>query len=324
MSSSSPRTKKLDIRAVVLLALIAFVALSRPTTSVQAATSSNLSVTISKIVVMASANSTLLLEISNVGKNIRELDVELTVPMPLVLFGDNHWIRSWFAHGDTILANLTIFAPSSAAGTTVQSSIVATYKVIGETIPSTETHAISFLIRGWIDMATYEITVSPDPALPGSEITISGNLLNRGVIPAMYVNVTVAADPPLVGDSVKPTYVGEVDPNAPAPFSVTATVDSGATAGSYQASVLVYYRDDLQLDRAFTIPVSFTIVAELPKTETTKTGIIDQLLSNPGQLLSNPGALLSNGVVVLGLVALIVLLAIIIYIRRRRRQTPET
>jgi hypothetical protein len=257
-----------------------------------------------------------MLEIVNVGDYLKELDVALTVPSSLVLFGDNHWIRSWFAHGDAIRANLTVFVPSSAAGTTVQGSIVAQYKAAGETTVSSETHAISFLVRGWIDITVYEITVDPDPALPGSEITISGNILNRGVIPAMYTNVTVAAEPPLVKDSVKPTYVGEVDPNAPAPFSVTAVVDSGATEGSYRTTILAYYRDDLQLDHAVAVPVSFTVVLELPKTETTKTSIIDRLLSNPAQLLSNPTA-------VLGIAAVIVLLAIVAYVRGRKRVTAQ-
>jgi hypothetical protein len=93
--------------------------------------------------------------------------------------------------------------------------------------------------------------------------------------------------------------------------------------GNYPASILVYYRDDLQLDHAIAVRISFTVVLELPRTETTKTSIIDQLLSNPGQLLSNPSALLSNPTVVLGLVALIVLLAILAYLRRRKRETAE-
>jgi hypothetical protein len=295
--------------------LIGFIAFAPSITNSHAAMSANLSVTSSTNVFVASTNSTLMLEITNVGNYLKELDVALTLPPPLVLFGDNHWIRPSFAHGNTIRANLTVFAPSSATGATVQGSMTAVYKVVGETTSSTETHTISFLVRGWIDIKVYEVIVDPDPVLPGGEITISGNLLNRGVIPAMYANVTVAADPPLMKDSVKPTYVGEVDPNAPAPFTVTATVDPDATEGSYRTSILAYYRDDLQLDHAIAIPVSFTVVLELPKTETTKTGIIDQLLLNPGALLSNP-------MVVLGLVALVVLLAILAYLRRRKRETP--
>ena len=308
MLSSNRCIRPLDIQTGFLLVLIGLVALSPLAISSYAAASSNLSITSSTNVFVASTNSTLLLEIVNVGDYLKELDVALTVPSPLVLFGDNHWIRSSFAHGDTIRASLTVYAPSSAAGATVQGSIAAQYKAIGETTVSTETHAISFLVRGWIDIKVYEVTVDPDPALPGSEITISGNILNRGVIPAMYTNVTMTEDPPLVEGSIKPTYVGEVDPNAPAPFSVTALIDSGAKAGSYQTSILVYYRDDLQADHTMTIPVSFTVVSELPKTTTAPPTITSQL---------------SNPLLLLGVGTVIVLLAIAVYARRRKRATVQ-
>lgn len=301
--------RRLTYVAIVLLAMAVASAIVGPVQLGHAVSSSNLSVTSSGTVLAASRNSTLAIEISNVGKYMKELDVALTIPPPLVLFGDNHWIRSSFAPGDVIRANLTIFAPSSAAGAALQGSVVAVYKIVGETVPSSETHAISFLVRGWIDIKVYEIEISPDPALPGSEITISGNLLNRGVIAAMYTNVTIIADRSLMEGSVKPTYVGQVDPNAPAPFSVTATVDPAASEGTHQATVVVYYRDDLQLDHTVTIPVSFTVVAQLPMTQTARTGITDQLLSN--QILFPV------------LAVIVVLLIVGIYLRRRRK-TSET
>lgn len=300
---------------LALLAIIVFVAMLALIHPAYAATSSYLSVVSSGNVLAASRNNTLSVDISNVGKYVRELDITLTIPPPLVLFGDNHWIRASFLAGDMIRANLTIFAPSSAAGSTLQGNIVAVYKVIGETIPSTETHMISFLVRGWIDIKVYEITVSPDPALPGSETTISGNILNRGVIPAMYTNVSISPDWPLMKDFIKPTYVGQVDPNAPAPFSVTAVIDPKATEGSYQATILVLYRDDLQMDQAVEIPIRFSVVAELPKTQTAQPGIVEQLMS--GQLL------MSSQFLFPAVVVLIIIIVIGIYLRRRRRASES-
>ena len=320
MSRSIGWIKKPDLHVLALLVFVCIIAISPAVTRSYAQTSSNLSITSSTNLLVASKNCTVLLEIENVGNFLKELDVALALPSPLVLFGDNHWSRSTFAHGDVIRANLTIFAPAFTAGTTIQGSIVAVYKVIGESNPSTETHTISFLIRGWVDLRVYEVSVSPDPVLPGGELTISGNILNRGVIPAMYANVTIAADPPLVANSIKPTYVGEVDTNAPAPFSVTALVDPSTTVGTYRATILLYYRDDLQLDHTIVTAISYTVVAKLPQTETTKTSIVEQALSNPIQLLSN---LLSNQVVLLGLGGLI--LAIVgMYLRRRRQHAAET
>src|SRR3989337_4379206 len=93
-------------RPTLLLMLMGLMSLSLAATNVRAATSSNLSIISSANVLVASRNGTILLEILNVGKYLRQLDVALTVTPPLVLFGDNHWIRSSFAHGDRIRANL--------------------------------------------------------------------------------------------------------------------------------------------------------------------------------------------------------------------------
>jgi hypothetical protein len=298
------------MRAAVILALVFLAGAVQSVGYASAGASGNLSVASSGNVLWASRNNTLTLEIANVGKYLKEFDVTLTIPPPLVLFGDNHWIRSSFANGETIRAVLTVFAPSSAASTTLQGTVTAVYKVLGETTPTTESHAISFLIRGWIDIKVYEITLSPDYALPGTEITISGNLLNRGVIAAMYANVTVDGEAPLVRESVKPTYVGQVDPNAPAPFSVTAIIDPDAAEGTYSISIVVYYRDDLQTDQTLTVPVSFSVVSELPQTQTTSQGIVEQILSSE--------------MLILGLVIVVVVLVIVGVVVRRRRKRQET
>jgi len=298
------RRQRIKGYVVVLIAAIILSAVLRITPVAQGY-SANLSVSISQNVLEASRNSTLTMEIVNVGKYLKELDVALTIPPPLVLFGDNHWIRPSFAYGDAIRANLTVFAPSSAAGMTSQGSVVAVYKVIGETTPTTETHVASFLVRGWIDLQAYEITVDPNPALPGSEITISGNLLNRGVISAMYANVSAVPDQPLVAGSIKPTYVGQIDPNAPAPFSLTAIVDPNTAAGSYSLTIQVFYRDDLQADHLVNILIGLSVVSELPSTQTTPPSITEQVLSN--QML-----LLALGVV-------IILIIVVVYVRRRRK-----
>jgi hypothetical protein len=289
---------------VVLIVLI--VAMMASAVQVGHSSSSNLFVDTSGTVLMAARNNTLTIEITNVGKYLKDFDVALTIPPPLVLFGDNHWIRPSFSPKESIHANLTVFAPSSAAGTTAQGSVVALYKAVGEATPTTETHAISFLVRGWIDIAVYEVTVDPDPVLPGQELTISGNILNRGVVSAMYTNVTLDSDGAFVEGSIQPTYVGEVDPNAPAPFSLTAVVDPSALDGTHVATVSVYYTDDLQFNHLIKVPVTFTVVSELPTTVTTRTDIVGRLLSVP--------------YLELGIAVLVILVIVAIYLRRRHRQ----
>ena len=290
-------------RTSIIILAVLVVAIAASGVRVAHASSANLSVASSRTVLVAARNNTLAIEITNIGRYLKDFDVALTIPPPLVLFGDNHWIRPSFSPGESIDANLTVFAPSSAAGTTQQGSVVALYKAVGEATLTTENHAISFLVRGWIDIAVYEVTVDPELVLPGQEVTISGNILNRGVVSAMYTNVTVDSDETFVQGSVQPTYVGEVDPNAPAPFSVTATVVSSAREGTHVATVSVYYTDDLQFNHIIKIPITFTVVLELPTTTTTRTDIVSQLLSVP--------------FLALGIGVIVVLAVVAIYLRRR-------
>ena len=100
---------------------------------------------------------------------------------------------------------------------------------------------------------------------------------------------------------------------------MTAQVDPDTSAGTYQATILLYYQDDLQLDHTLVTAISYAVVAKLPQTETTKTSIVEQALSNPMQLLSN---LLSNQVVLLGL-GVLVLAVVGIYLGRRRQHSAE-
>jgi hypothetical protein len=300
---------KAGLLVVAQLVLVGIVALSPAVSRGHAQTSSNLSISFSTNTLPASQNATCMLQVENVGDYLKDLDVILELPPPLVLFGDNHWIRSSFIHGETIGANLTIFAPSFAAGTTTQGSVVAVYKLLGNANPSTENHTISFLIRGSIDIQVYGVSVNPDAILRGSELTISGNILNRGLVPAMYVNVTLARDLPLIGDSITSTYVGEVDPNAPAPFSVAALVDSEVAPGTYPGSAIVHYRDDLELDHTIAIPVTITVVSELPRTVTAPPSMMSQLL---------------NPLPMMAVLVFIFLLIAITYLRKRRRVVHDT
>jgi len=67
----------------------------------------------------------------------------------------------------------------------------------------------------------------------------------------------------------------------------------------------VYYTDDLQFNHVIRIPVSFTVVSELPTTVTTRTDIVSRLLSVP--------------YLELGIGAIVVLAIVAIYLRRRRK-----
>lgn len=291
---------------LIALSLLSRLQASQILPSVAGDPTSELSVNVEGNVLTASRNNTVSIEIVNIGKYLSNLDVTLNVPSPLILFGDNHWIRSTFKGGDSIRVTVTIFAPSQAAGNTLQGSIVAVYKEAGETKFDSETHLVGFLVRGWIDMTLYDTAVDPDPTGPGSTITVSGNLLNRGIIAAMYTNVSLLAQAPLLAGSIKASYVGQVDPNAPAPFSISAVVDPATPEGLYSLRIQVSYRDDLHADKDLIVSIALNVAKPPAKTEQRPSAI-------PFVGFFGENALYA----LVGIV--IALVAIGFFIRRRRR-----
>jgi len=269
---------------------------------------SELSVQTNTNIIRAGSNNTIQMQISGIGKLLSNLDVSLTLPSPLVLFGDNHWRRSSFGPGDSMAIVLMIFAPVSSAGNSYQATLAAQYKEAGETTYSEESHTIGLLVRGWIEIVIYDIMVDPPLVAPGSAVTISGSLLNTGITAAMFTNLTVKPQSPLMVGLEGVSYMGQIDPNAPSPFSLTAQVSPSANDGKYDAVLVVYYQDDLhmnqQIETHFSIEVSST--ATQTGTTTSPRGEL-ALLIDYGQYL----------------VGLIVLIVVVFALRRIRKRRPS-
>jgi len=266
------------LAAVLLLTLVAAGLIPHASTDPV----SELSIQTSSNTLRAGSNNTVTMEVVGIGKLLSNLDVSLSLPQPLVLFGDNHWRRSSFGPGQTIRVELMIFAPASAAGNSYQATVTAVYKEAGETTYSQESHTIGFLVRGWIDIVIYDLTVTPDPVGPGSTLTVSGSLLNRGVTAAMFTNITIEPQSPLIVTLQGVSYLGQLDPNAPAPFSVAADVDPAAADGTYNIKLGVYYQDDLHMDQRAEATLSFKVSSAVthPQPTQRQTDALSVLMSN--------------------------------------------
>ena len=309
-SRENMRRRRLTVITPALLLLLTLLsATSTLFHAVSADPVAELSVEVSANVLRAGSNNTIIMRIRGVGKLVSNLDVSLNLPSSLVLFGDNHWRRTSFGPGDHFDVTLVIFAQASAAGSSYQATVNGVYKEAGETSYSQETHTIGFLVRGWIDMVVYDLSVTPSPAGPGSTVTISGSLLNRGVTSAMFTNLTIKPAKSLVLTSQSSSYMGQVDPNAPAPFGLSAQIEPTTPDGRYDVTLIVYYQDDFHTDQQTESSVSIDVSSAATQTQTTtrQTGPISLLLDYSQY--------------VLGLIVLVVL--ILIARRLRRRRTPS-
>jgi len=257
----------------------------------------------------AGVNNTVKIELTNSGENVYELDVALTLPPPLTLSGDNHWRVPSVKKNGSLMVEILVYAPASAIGNTFTASVVLTYKELGYVYYTSETHSIGFVVHGWIKMVAYGVTVSPEKAEPGTDVTISANLLNKGNAAAMYTNVTLLPAESLILRGESTSYVGQVDPNSPAPFSLTASVDPNAKNGTYTVRILVFYQDDRHLEHSFTVEAQFEVVQPPPKPPPSTRMQFEEWLMGGGWIYIG------------GLVT--VILIVIVLVRRARRKQPS-
>jgi hypothetical protein len=271
------------IYAILSITLLAFAISQFNHTSANAATIARLNVkVVFGNIITAEVNNTLKIDISNNYDDLYDLDACLTLPPPLVLLTSNHWLFPSFRKGSTISIVTSIYAPASAIGNSYSGSLVLTYKELGYTYSSSETHTIGLVVYGWIKMIAYGLIVDPQPAPAGSEVTISASLLNQGNVAAMYTNVTILPCSPLILKFGSANYIGQVDPNSPAPFSVTADIDPNAESGTYPVTVLVTYQDDRCVTHSLPIKIHIQVVPATPKPQQSQAEAFQAWLTSQG------------------------------------------
>ena len=167
---------------------------------------------------------------------IYDVDIEVSIPTGLTMFGDNHWHYDSMQLGQSARISFQVYAPSADIGLTYQGSITVTYKALGDVSYTQEAHGVSFTVNAYINIILYGMLMTPSITTPGGNATISGNLLNTGNLAAYDANVSVLSNI-VVPSSSSSTFIGEIDPNIPRPFSMLVVFKNNIPLGNY--SVLV-------------------------------------------------------------------------------------
>jgi hypothetical protein len=167
---------------------------------------------------------------------IYDVDIALGIPAGLTMYGDSHWHYDSMQLGQSATINVQVYAPVAAIGVTYQGTITVTYKALGDISYTQEVHAVSFSVYAYINLIMYGVQVTPSITTPGGNATISGNLLNTGNLAAYEANVTVLSDI-VLPSSLSSTFIGEIDPNIPRPFSMLVVFGSNTPVGNYSLVV---------------------------------------------------------------------------------------
>ncbi len=244
---------------------------------------SDLKVEFSDSNITGGRNNPIILRISNNGAgNALDTRITMELPPPLILIGmDNHWYVEQLPAQSFKEFNITIYSPEVAIGFTYPVAVSMIFKDhMG--IEQMEIRQLGLLVIGEIDILLYDINLFPLEVPVDSNVTVSGSLLNRGNVEAMYVNVTLVRDAHFRTTAMSTYYVGQIDPNAPIPFALTAFLQEGIEEGTYSLTILIEYQDNYGGHFTLTksIPISVIPAEQVGRIETPSPDIAQRIFDS--------------------------------------------
>ena len=250
----------------------------------------NLEVEVSTNFLLSESLNDIIVMIYNDFEPIFELVVSMSFSestqdsSSLNIIGTHSWKFDKVLKGGSVEIPLIVFVPEGTEGKAYTANIDLTYKRLGYVSEITENHSIGFYIpeeEEYIDLVLYEVEVDPVAPQPGVSITFSASTLNKGNIPAMYVNVSLIENSVLTLQSESYSYLGQIDPNSPTAFSLDALINPRAREGSYSAEINIKYEDEE--NRSYTIhkqiPFNIVMLREERTTQGPLGGIFDPILN---------------------------------------------
>jgi len=220
---------------------------------------------------------------------VSALEMILNVPAPLVVHGENRWNLNYLGPGNSTFIHVKVYVPPSSIGSTYSGSLSLNYRDdYGET--QSETHQIGLITVGRIELVAYGESINPQPAWNGSKVEITTTLLNKGNTPAMYVNASILPNPVLRLTTESSSYIGEVDENSQAPFTLAAYVKNNVTTGVYPVKIGITYRDDQYVNHYMEVHMKMFVEARGTESSSTEKQTGSEDLVEVGLVLATVAA----------------------------------
>lgn len=170
--------------------------------------------------------------------------------------GENRWYFNSIPGMGKIAITPQIFAAPGAIDNVYVVQVAISY-TDSSNVPQTDTESISLAVQGLILIQTQDVLTSSATVAPGGNLSIVGNLLNSGNVPALYTVVNATSK--TSGISVASEYVGEVDPNTLTPFSVTVLVGRNVQNGTQPITLRIIYKDSYNKTRMTSSSVNVVV-----------------------------------------------------------------
>jgi hypothetical protein len=181
-----------------------------------------------------------------------------------------------------------------------------------------KTFSVGFTLTGTVEIIVQDATVSQGT----SNLTVSGTLLNEGTASAYYASIaghTSAASSKSGSTSSRgnnigaSTYIGEIDPNTPVPFSTTVPYTPTENSTKATVELVISYLNNFGTNSTITLGIPTTLLS-ISSLLVSSDGSTSPTASSGGQTLVT--------IVFYVIIAIVVVAAVAgaVLVRRMRRQ----
>jgi len=203
-------------------------------------------------------SSKVLLELQNVGDDdLSEISLTLSPDNILKIFGPMILHIDRLKAGEEMKIETEVYIPSITIAPTGSITIMTTYFDEDSWLSQSETHQLTVLLRGLIEISLTDFAVIPSTPRSGSPFSITVTITNIGTSTA-YAAYAVAdlEGLPLSTFGPRSTYIGNIETNLPTTFTVNLLVGN-TTETSMKLPVTLRFMDNLRsLDNVtFEIPI---------------------------------------------------------------------
>jgi hypothetical protein len=220
-----------------------------------AATAAQLGIQVTTSTVLTAGlldNLTLTLT-NNSPYTLKDVAISVASTSPRVtLVGQERWFFGEVAPQSQRTFRVPVYPAPEVADQAVTFTVTVEYTGEGGVIRS-DTVQLGIYIQGLISLRVYDVEVN---VLAGNPFIV-GNLLNEGNREALFTTVTLIPADSAPFTPLESVYLGDLNPDAPLPFSIPILLAPGFTPGEYPVTVQVTYKDALRNlhTKTFTVKV---------------------------------------------------------------------
>ncbi|MFW9853659.1 MAG: hypothetical protein ACFFFG_01270 [Candidatus Thorarchaeota archaeon] len=204
---------------------------------------------------------------------VGKVDANVQVPPPIIVEGNATRTFVNLTEGTEVSFKLRLFVPESALGSTG----ALTFQFIFSDQFGTDyvdTIAIGTLVIGFIQLEFIASDISQNAFRPGDPLFVSATILNIGNTNAKFTNTTLlSSEGVLIDSSSSRSYLGDVEPDSPLPFTLNALINTSASPGDYLINCIVMYIDDVYQTHSISTTFVVQIQGEAVTTSEVPVGI---------------------------------------------------